>query len=417
MTKGAVVPDQVTIVHAGDVHLDSPLRGLERLGDRDLAVRLRRATRLALSNLVEKTIETDAAALVLAGDIYDGDWKDYATGRYFVEQMALLREAGIPVFLAAGNHDAQSVITKSLTLPDNVHVFSTSAPETVRREDIGVAFHGQGFAERAVLTNLAVNFPEPADDLINVGVLHTSLGGYADHDPYAPCSLEDLQSKGYEYFALGHIHKRQTFDGDRTTVAFSGNLQGRHVKETGPKGALWVTLRSGSPASLEFVALDEARWENLTVDVSEAEDLEDVLDLVKAQLKHARVTADDRPVVARVTLVGTTAAAADLSDRARTETEIDIAAQDLEVALERLKIKVTPPPSRIALSETHLDGLRRLAQSQEFSGEAVKEMLTRITSETDAALRVLGLLEDLDPQEAVGAALDDLLGRLSKGVS
>ena len=253
------MPKKVTIVHAGDVHLDSPLRGLERLGDRALAKRLRLATRVALANLVEKTIETDAAALVLAGDIYDGDWRDYATGRYFVEQMALLREAGIPVFLAAGNHDAESVITKSLTLPDNVHVMSTQSPETVLREDLGVAFHGQGFAERAVMKNLALRYPEPVPHMINVGILHTSVAGYADHDPYAPCSVDDLRSKGYEYFALGHIHKREVLFEGKTTAAFSGNLQGRHVKETGPKGAYWVTLEQGKRAGLEFVALDEAR--------------------------------------------------------------------------------------------------------------------------------------------------------------
>lgn len=409
--------DEVTIVHAGDVHLDSPLRGLERLGDQALAKRLRQATRLALANLVERTIETQASALVLAGDIYDGDWRDYATGRYFVEQMALLHEAGIPVFLAAGNHDAQSVITRSLTLPDNVHVFSTSQAETVPHEDLGIAFHGQGFAERAVVRNLAIDYPEPVPGLINVGVLHTSVGGYSDHDTYAPCSLEDLKSKGYEYFALGHIHQRQVLCEGRTTVAFSGNLQGRHVKETGPKGALWVTLRLGEPASLEFVPLDEARWENVVVDVSEDEDLEDVRERVKAALVDAKIRAEDRPLIARLTLIGTSTAAGDLSDKQRVETDIDIAAQSLAVALERITIKVTPPTSRVALPEAHLNRLAELSRSERLSKESVKEILTRVTSDSDSALRDLGLREDIDYAEAVDAARDSLLARLSKGAS
>ena len=415
MVRGSLVPKKVTIVHAGDIHLDSPLRGLERLGDRALAKRLRLATRVALANLVEKTIETDAAALVLAGDIYDGDWRDYATGRYFVEQMALLREAGIPVFLAAGNHDAESVITKSLTLPDNVHVMSTQSPETVLREDLGVAFHGQGFAERAVMKNLALRYPEPVPHMINVGILHTSVGGYADHDPYAPCSVDDLRSKGYEYFALGHIHKREVLFEGKTTAAFSGNLQGRHVKETGPKGAYWVTLEQGKRAVLEFVALDEARWENLAIDLGSAEDLEEVLEMVRAKLTEARVNADDRPLVARLTLQGITPAAADLSDRVRAETEIDILAQQLEVALERIQIRTRPPEVSITIPESHLERLRELASSEALSAERVEELLARVNVEANPVLRRLGLLESADASESAQEALDALMARLSRG--
>lgn len=407
--------DEVTIVHAGDIHLDSPLRGLERLGDPELARRLRQATRQALCNLVEQTIETQAAALVLAGDIYDGDWRDYATGRFFVEQMAVLEEAGIPVLLAAGNHDAASVITKSLTLPPNVHAFSTDRAETKIHEDIGIAFHGQGFAERAVLTNLASKYPEPEPGLINVGVLHTSAAGYPDHDPYAPCSVDDLKSKGYEYFALGHIHKREVLCEGRTTAAFSGNLQGRHVKETGPKGALWVTLRAGKPAHLEFEALDVARWENRTIDIDECEDLSDVLEVVQESLTVARTSADDRPLVARLTLAGTSPAAGDLSDRPRVEAEFDVLARRLGVALERIRIEVVPPESRVVLSAAHLSHLRELAHGGTFDSEHVQAMLQPISGKTDAYLRRLGLLEDVDHEALVATAVNDLMGRLSRG--
>lgn len=406
--------DEVTIVHAGDIHLDSPLRGLERLGDRDLAQRLRLATRQALCNLIERTIETRASALVLAGDIYDGDWKDYATGRFFVEQMAVLADAGIPVLLAAGNHDAASIITKSLTLPSNVHAFSTDKAETKIHEDIGIAFHGQGFAERAVLKNLASHYPEPEPGLINVGVLHTSAAGYADHDPYAPCSIDDLKSKGYEYFALGHIHKHEVLCEGRTTAAFSGNLQGRHVKETGPKGALWVTLRAGKPAHLEFEPLDVARWENLTIDVAECEDLEDVLEVVQESLTAARTAADDRPLVARLTLVGTSRAAGDLSDHARVEAEFDLLSTRLGVALERIRTQVVPPESRVVLPAAQLDNLRELAGREAFDGEHVQALLQPISARTDAPLRRLGLLEDVDHEVLVTTALNDLMGRLSR---
>jgi DNA repair exonuclease SbcCD nuclease subunit len=403
----------VTIVHAADIHLDSPLRGLERLGSRELASRLRRASREALANLVAMTIETDAAALVLAGDIYDGDWGDYATGRYFVEQMSRLHDAGIQVVIVAGNHDAASVITRTLTLPDLVHVMSTDRPETLELEELGLAFHGQGFPHRAVVQNLATKYPEPITGLVNVGVLHTSVSGYDNHDPYAPCTVSDLQAKGYEYFALGHVHGAQVVCDGRTTAAFSGNLQVRHVKETGPKGAYRVMLSPGETAVLEFVELDVARWESLTVDVSQARDLDEVLPLVRDVLTAARMSAEGRPVVARLTLTGESSAARALADRARTETEIDIVAQRLDVALERIRNRTQIPKSSVGLSGADLDPLREIAARPAFGPEGVGELMTKITSDTAPVLRRLGLLESDSVEDPSVEALDILLARLS----
>ena len=176
------------LVHAADLHLDSPLRGLSRLGDSDLADSLRLASRRACENLVDLVLDEQAAALLLAGDIYDGDWRDYQTGMFFVRQMTRLEEAEIPVFMISGNHDAASEITRTLRLPSNVQVMSTAEPETVVREDLGLAVHGQGFATRAVAENLVRAYPQRRSDLVNVGLLHTSVQGAVGHDNYAPCS-------------------------------------------------------------------------------------------------------------------------------------------------------------------------------------------------------------------------------------
>ena len=229
---------EIHIVHAADIHLDSPLRGLGRLSDDDLANRLRLATRAAFDNLIDHCLATQPAALVLAGDLYDGDWRDYSTGVYFTNRMRDLDDAGIPVVLVQGNHDAESVISRSLTLPPNVTRLRTDRPETHVFDDVGLAVHGQGFATKSVSANLAVDYPAAIPGLVNVGVLHTSVQGYANHDPYAPCSVADLTGRGYEYFALGHVHTRQILAEGRTTVAFSGNLQGRHARELGPKLSL-----------------------------------------------------------------------------------------------------------------------------------------------------------------------------------
>jgi exonuclease SbcD len=403
------VPDSVTIVHAADIHLDSPLRGLGRLRDKNLVSDLRNATRLAFQNLVELVVKRKADALVLAGDLYDGDSEDYATARFFVEQMSILNDAQIPVFMVAGNHDAASVITKALTLPDNVTAFSTAKPQTVVREDLGLAVHGQGFATKAVVQNLARNYPEPVAGMVNVGVLHTSVAGYSGHDPYAPCSVADLQSKGYEYFALGHIHARQVLCTDATTAAFSGNLQGRHVRETGAKGAYVVTLEPGESADLEFVELDVARWEHITIDVTPFEDLESVLAGVRGALTSKRQEASGKPLVARLTLSGSSKAAYQLADSVRVTTELEILANDLDVALEKIRNRSRAPEASLGLDERHRDALARIASSESFNTDHFKSLLGKIQSDTDRPLRDLDIADETDDEELPDLALEQLL--------
>src|SRR5262249_43365927 len=147
---------------------------------------MRSATRRALENLVNLCIAESADFLLLAGDLYDGNWKDYNTGLFFAAQMSRLKSAGIDVVLIPGNHDAKSQITKHLRLPDNVRELSVRSPETIELEPLGVRIHGQGFATRAVTTDLAADYPEATNDFFNIGLLHTSMDGREGHEPYAP---------------------------------------------------------------------------------------------------------------------------------------------------------------------------------------------------------------------------------------
>lgn len=289
-------------IHAADVHLDSPLRGLERYEGAPLD-ELRGASRRALEALVDQAITEEVAFLLLAGDLYDGDWKDYRTGLFFIRQMGRLREAGIPVLMIAGNHDAASQITKVLRPPDNVHVFSTRAPETRFLEDLGVAVHGQGFAARAVTVDLSRGYPAPASDLFNIGLLHTSLDGRVGHEPYAPCGLEALKSRGYQYWALGHVHQREILS-EEPWVVFPGNLQGRHVREAGAKGCSLVQVEEGRVIGLRHLALDSVRWGVCPVDLTDAGSIDEVLDRLGPVLRRAVAEADGRLLAARIRLVG-----------------------------------------------------------------------------------------------------------------
>ena len=162
----------VSFLHAADLHLDSPLRKLERYEGAP-AETLRSATRGALDNLVALALDRAVDFVLIAGDIYDGSWRDYNTGLFFASRMSRLGEADIPVFLIAGNHDAASRMTRSLRLPENVHQFPVDRPDTVRLDRLGVAIHGQGFASPAVKENLAAAYPPAVPGYVNIGLLHT----------------------------------------------------------------------------------------------------------------------------------------------------------------------------------------------------------------------------------------------------
>ncbi|PPK97643.1 DNA repair exonuclease SbcCD nuclease subunit [Kineococcus xinjiangensis] len=398
-------PSAVRIVHAADIHLDSPLRGLARLGDDDLARTLRQASRGALANLVALCEEQGADVLVIAGDLYDGTWHDYATGRFFTEQMRRLADSGIRVFLASGNHDAESQITHSLTLPPNVHLFDVGAAETLVLDDLGLAVHGQGYRTKAVSDNLAADYPERVSGLVNVGVLHAAVDGSAgEHARYAPCSVADLRALGYEYTALGHIHVRQVLLSGEHTVAYSGNLQGRHPRETGPKGAYVVDLEPGAEARASFHALDVARWEALEVDVSGAQDYPEVLERVQAEFTTARAQAGDRPLVVRATLVGTTPAAARLADAERLREEVGQVAALTGVTCERARSRAAAPAALQPVDADLLAAVRRAAAAQVAQPGELTKPLRQLRTEVGLDLAEGELLDLKDPRTLAALA-------------
>lgn len=298
------------LVHAADLHLDSPLRGLAAYPDAPVE-RLRAASRQAFSRLVDIAIERHADLMLLAGDVWDGDWPDVGTGLFFAREMGRLQRAGIRVVLLRGNHDAASKITKSVTLPDNVRVLAHRKPESLHFEDLGVVVHGQSFARPDVTDNLAIAYPDAVAGKINIGMLHTALEGDVRHATYAPCKLGDLQAKRYDYWALGHVHEHAVLAASPAsaggTIAFSGVLQGRQVRETGPKGALWVELDEAG-ARLERLVVDVVRWHVLDIDASGVDSFPDLARTIAARLGElldtSTAAASDVLVALRLRILG-----------------------------------------------------------------------------------------------------------------
>jgi exonuclease SbcD len=351
-------------VHAADLHLDSPLRGLERYEGAPVE-QIRGATRRALENLVDLCLQEQAALLLLAGDLFDDDWRDYSTGLFFFKEMARLREGGVQVVCVRGNHDAASKITRRLKLPDNVYELSTKKAETRELEKLGVAIHGQGFATREVTSDLSASYPQPVPGALNIGLLHTSVDGRAGHASYAPCRLEALCGRGYQYWALGHVHAREVLSTD-PWVVFPGNLQGRHARETGPKGATLVNCGDGCIESVEHRPLDVVRWERCDIDAAEARTADEAIELVREKLERTADKADGRLLAARVALSGATRAHSALSsDPDHWVQQIRAVALDIragDVWVERVQIRTQSRVDRSQLAERD-DAIGQLVRS------------------------------------------------------
>ncbi len=332
-----------SFIHAADLHLDSPLRGLEADAP---AERIRGATRQALVNLVDLALAEHVAFVLLAGDLYDGDWQDYPTGHFLVAQLARLTRAGVAVYAISGNHDAQSVLTKQLPWPERAHMFDTEAAHSLDVPGLPVVIHGQGFATQAVTDNLAANYPPPVPGKLNIGLLHSAVGDDSVHSNYAPCTVEQLADHGYDYWALGHIHLRGELRGHPSWIVFPGNLQGRHINEEGEKGATLVRVKGGR-LTPEHRTLDVVRWSRIAVDLSDTPDLEAMGALVRAAVTRAVEQAGDRLLAARVELRGaSTLHAALMRDPAATRERIRAEITGLGLSehlwVEKVEIATTP---------------------------------------------------------------------------
>lgn len=331
-------------VHAADIHLDSPLTGLSRYEGAPVN-EIRAASRKALENLVQFTIDNRMDFVILSGDVFDGDWKDYKTGLFFVKQMSYLRQAKIPVFLIAGNHDAKSQITRSLRIPENVNLFSSGSAETIELKELNVAIHGQSFATREETENLASNYPEPKPDHFNIGILHTSLIGYAEHESYAPCTLDSLLNKGYDYWALGHVHNREVLN-ESPWIGYPGNLQGRHALETGPKGCMYVTVDNGKIVETMFQEHDVVRWIRLELNL-DLDDNEDIaLTKLKKELDELMFKANGRILAVRIIVMGQcTAHNIFINNKEKWRNEFRAAAIDVsqgDIWIEKILFKTKP---------------------------------------------------------------------------
>jgi exonuclease SbcD len=412
-------------LHTADIHLDSPLLNLDRYDGAPVEA-FRSATRRALDNVVALAVAERVRFVLIAGDLYDGDCRDFNTPLHFRRKMEELAGHGIRVFICQGNHDAQSGMRKAfrLQLPENVHLFRTDRSETIRIDELQVAVHGQGFAQKAVERDLSADYPDPVAGWLNIGLLHTSCGTYEGHDRYAPSSIAGLTSKGYQYWALGHIHQRETLAGPDPWIIYPGNTQGRHIREQGAKGCVLATVTGGRIAT-EFRPGDVLRWQSCTVDASPCSDADEVIAEAVEAIEAMLASVDGRPAAVRLELVGASRAHRELTrhadywDRRLREAVVD--RFDDRVWIEKIKIRTRAVPDLTGIGESDsalaelAAGIRDVASAHAVPSEVrdeFRQMLKQIP--TDPRLSEDGL--DLDDEHAMERLLDDakelLIGRL-----
>ena len=297
-------------IHTADVHLDSPLLSLA-LKEPDAAEVVANATRQTFAKTVDLCLDERVDAFLIAGDLYDGELRSMKTAAFFTNEMRRLTAAGIKVFLVRGDHDAESVITKHLDLPDGVHVFS-KAGEAVSFESEDIVLHGMSFAKPQAPRSLLPHYKPPTDGAINIGLLHTSLAGSTEHDVYAPCSLQDLVNQGYDYWALGHIHKREVHSDASRAVVMSGIPQGRHINEAVPKSVTYVEIGSDRRARIEDRCTSVVQFERVGVDISGVVDWRGIIDSAETALGTVFDGTSTDHMIARVRLSGVTPLAARL---------------------------------------------------------------------------------------------------------
>ena len=413
-------------VHAADIHLDSPLRSLA-LRDSDLADLIGNATRRAFVRVVDLCLDEQVDALLLAGDLYDGDQTSMKTARFLAEQLRRLHEAGIRIFVIRGNHDALSRISKELTLPDSVKLFGGRAEAIAIERSSGqfpVAIHGLSFAQPHASESLIGKYRPPVEGAVNIGLMHTSLAGAAGHDLYAPCSLADLQGTGFRYWALGHVHKRSVVEGD-CAIVMPGMPQGRDINEAGAKSVTLVTIGDDRSIRIEERATGIAQFERVTVDVTGIDDWRDLVASLARALEQARGDVASEHFVARLRVTGATPLAWRIRrDLDLLKTEADDRASVIGSCwVEKLEVAPDAPGVVAGSSADPLTELRRLIDEEVIGSDVYQTEVAAIAEElrTQLPQECRGLLgSDEEAFKATIAALakdgsEDVLARLHAG--
>lgn len=294
-----------SFIHCADLHLGAPFQGLADL-PANLALRLRAAPMQALDRIVETALERRVTAVIMAGDVFDAADRNLQAQIRLRNALRKLDAGGILTLIAAGNHDPLGSAVASIRYPASVHFFDRRVESVPLQRDgvvvgrvYGISHDGPGVTE-----NLARRFPEVPAGPFSIAVLHANLGRAREHGSYAPCSLADLEARGFDYWALGHLHTRGTPRAERPVVHYPGNPQGLHMGEVGPRGATLVEVSATGAVALSPIWTDAVRWHRARTSIAELKTVDDLLDAFADIGARKAAEAPDRLHIVLWTLTG-----------------------------------------------------------------------------------------------------------------
>jgi exonuclease SbcD len=314
---------KVRFVHAADLHLDTPFKGLSKWNS-DLSKKLKDATFKSFRKIIDLCVKRNVDFLIISGDIFDSENKSLAAQLRFVSELKSLSDKGIPVYFVCGNHDPLKSWLDVTGLPENVYRFDTSGIQfhTFKKEGTAIAdIHGISYGEKAVIKNLAADFklasvPAP----ISIAILHGTIGPPGPHENYAPFSREDVVKSGFDYWALGHIHKKRIVSSSNPAILYPGNPQGRDFGESGEKGCYLVEISQGHAPVVEFFPSQIIRFENLDIDMSAVGKIESLQGKINEELGKTDNFNESVNYILRINLSGRTALHKLINDKAETDT-------------------------------------------------------------------------------------------------
>ncbi|MED4227617.1 DNA repair exonuclease [Neobacillus cucumis] len=278
---------KISFIHAADLHLDSPMVGLKHL-PANIYNRVKESTFTSLKQLSETAIERKVDFVIIAGDLFDGEDRSLRAQSLFRKEMIKLKENNIPVYIVHGNHDHLNGSWVHLDMPENVHVFSSKVETKKLQTKSGEVIHLYGFSygTRHVFERKIDEYQKVDGADYHIGILHGNESSGTEHDNYAPFTVKELDEKNFDYWALGHIHKRAELS-LHPPIIYPGNIQGRNKKESGSKGFYHVSFLD-SDAKLDYVEASDIIWEDVTVNAAKAVSFDDLYHLCLKVISRIR---------------------------------------------------------------------------------------------------------------------------------
>lgn len=364
---------KIKFVHTADLHLDTPFKGLTHIDDR-LANKLKYATFKAFEKIINKCLTEHVNFLIIAGDTFDSEESSLKAQIFFSNQLKRLHASGIPVYMICGNHDPYPSWSSFINLPDNTTRFTDSSVSCVTYTQNGTELAqicGISFGKKEIKENLSLRYNKINTQIpFSIALLHGASGKSDKHTSYAPFKSGDLTNKGFDYWALGHIHKWEILQKTGPAIAYPGNPQGRDFGETGSRGSLIVELETGRPPNIRFFDTANVILDFLTINIEGIENQESLITIINQRIKELSDTYDNRAMILRLNLSGRTPMHTMLIDLAKQTELIDIINEQLTdkdpfCRIDRLQAQTMP-----------MADLSKLAEANDFTGDLIRTINT-----------------------------------------